>query len=449
MEQDQIPYNAIAGLKIEALLNLYGSRMPESVDLMKDIYQTELFADKQDVHNWLAAREISEYIRNPDNALLMRVYNDVMVDCHIIGIINSIKNKIKGKKFKWVSKKDRKTEDVEMTELFEQDWFYRFMENIIDSEFWWYSVMQLGNWDEQKGFNEMKLIPRQYVNPQKAFIKKYMWVMQATQEPELPTQPSGWNYHEEQFKNFFFECKASNRLGLLDNAAPHALGKKHLLIYTWRLAEQFGIPWRIGSTPTDDIKRREQMERDLKRAGNSMTIVKKPDELIEFEYPSGISAGADVFINPCKYSNNEISKAFAGAAGFFDEKNFVGSAEEGAKLFEEFITYFARKILFSVNSDLKEKLRDGYEYNRFEDLLFMFDNEEKLDIKERIQIFTALLNPQSPYIIEPKTIQDNFGIEVKLKPTPPPEPEETNKEVDDEVKAIYKTGYKRRKLINK
>lgn len=368
-------------------------------DVTQQIQYSDLFAFKQDIKDWQNARQFAISVDNPDWTDYIRVLNDVTVDSHITSIINSIKNKIKLKEFGVF---DESGLNEDKTALLMDEWFYKFIDYVVESIFFPYTLVFLG---DMKNYRlDIKQVEREYIIPQYDLIKKSLYI--TNNSPK-----AGWYYKGQQSKlePYYIFIPSDHKLGLLDKVAYHALGKKHMLIYWWRYAEMFGIPWRIGKTDIEDNTRRTTMETMLKNSGNSQYAVLDLEDQIEFQESKNIDA-YQVFEKNYHTSNNEISKAFAGAIGIFDEKSFVGSAEAGERIFDEYIESYCRKVVNYVNNQLKPRLIETYKFPLQHTDKFKFINKTKVTYDQKIEAAKALL----PYYnIDEETIQQEFGIEVQ------------------------------------
>ena len=196
------------------------------------------------------------------------------------------------------------------------------------------------------------------------------------------------------------------------------------------------MPIRIGKTDIDDVERRKHMEKMLKNMGKAAWgVFSKEDEL---SFVEGTRTDAHkVYTEPIKLSNQEMSKALAGAIGIFDEKSFVGSAEIGERLFQEFILSDSRNLKFDINGELIPRMQfhGMLEQGR----MFEWRTEETLTTKEKIDAIEKL---SKHYIITPEEVKKQTGIEVEaLKGTTATEGESDEATVTSvmaEVGELYK-----------
>lgn len=397
-------------------------RQPLSANIIQKLTKRQLFRTKEDVGRWRQALLTAENVTVPNRTELIRVFKDVELDCHIEGIINTIKNKIKAKSFTIINKDGDVDEDK--TALLEKEWFFDFLEFIIESRFWGFSLVELhGIVDD--GFPDIEMIPREFVVPEFDLVKR-----DSSLSPIKNME--GVKYLEDPFKDYTIYIGKKGDFGLFNKAAPHALSKKNLFNEMWEFGELFGMPIRLGKTDIRDPERRKNMERQLDNMGSAAWAVMDDGDDIKFQETVKGDA-TKVFISPILLSNNEISKCFAGQSGVFDEKAFVGSAEVQERLFQEFIISFMRQVKFVVNNDLLPRmvthkiLPEGFK--------FKWIAEEVLTIMDKATIIKDL----APFFsFTPETVKEEIGIEVEEKALTEIEPLEEISSVMPLVANLYR-----------
>jgi hypothetical protein len=372
------------------LANLLAKKtLDQKINILQQINYFNLYATKQDVKNWQAARLVAIDYLVPDWTEYIRVLDDVMIDGHISGIIQTIKDKIQAKEFEIVNAAGEPDED-KIKDLFDQEWFYRFMEFFIESLFYPFSLVQLGNLNQFNRFDEMELIPRENVIPQFNWIKKYSYITTID-------KTAGWAWNSPELDNYFIFMSSRiipgnnklsvHHLGMLDKAAYHGLGKKHMLTYWWRYGEMYGLPFRHGQTDIRDNIRRKNLEDTFKNAGNNQWVITDKEDTIML-VESKQTGSRNIFLELMNYSNQEISEAFIGNKSVTDEKSFVGSAEVGERIFEERQKSILRKFKNIVNNALIPRMIfyglpvEGY--------WMRWRNEDKVTYDQRLKAIGAI-----------------------------------------------------------
>lgn len=373
-----------------------------------------LDATKQDVKDWRESRLLAIDYQVPDWTDIIRVYDDVMVDAFLSGMINTIKDIVKSKDFK-VYSADGKEQDIY---LFENKWFFNFLEWTTEALFYPYSVIQLGKMTDNK-FPEIKLIPREYFIPQHTFVKKNLYSF-----GEYKHMFDGWDITQPELKMFYIYVCSNEKLGLLDKVAYHALGKKNMLVYWWRFAEKYGIPIASGKTDIRDPARRTNMETMLTNMGNSMWVVTDPEDEVQLIEAKAPNSNVNIFKDNINSSNFEMSVALAGSESIFKEKSFVGAAEVGERLFELRQKSILRDVGFTINNELIPRM--ALSGIPVEGWYIKWTNEENVSYDNKIKAVKTLM----PYYeLDPDEVGGKLGFTLKEKVKMEP-----NQDIIDQIK---------------
>lgn len=370
---------------------------PARTNIAESIVKKQRVQVVHDIKDWRSAVDRATSIINPQTYDLMQIYKHVDSDGHVTGIVSSIKNKIKAKDFEIVGSDGKELEDE--TDKFNTKWYFRFIDLIIEAQFYGYSLVELGK-IEDDGFPDLQLVPRENVIPQLDI---------AVKDAKLPTSGKGdFHYLEHPLNKWliFIGNKGSD-LGLYNKAAPHTISKRGLFAACWQYAELFGMPFRHGKTDIRDTAMKRNMEKMLDNIGKAGWAVTGSEDEIDWIEASNTDAW-QVYIEPIKLSNEEISKAFAGQSGAFDEKSFEGAAKVHERLFQEHIRSHMRTAKFVINDDLipimmfHGMLPAGSE--------FRWLQEETLTTIEKAKIIKDL-SPSHRFSAE--TVTEEIGIEVE------------------------------------
>ena len=375
--------------------------LPKKFNIADQIQYFNLDATKQDVSDWQSARLDAIDVNIPDWTDLIRVYDDVIVDSHLTGIIESIKDRIKATPFELVNENGERDD---RTELFEKKWFFKLLDWAVESMYYPYSLVQLGKMIDN-GFPEIELIKREYVIPNRNFIKESLNVYGT-----YKTGVDGWNYTDPKISPYYIMMKAPIELGLLDRVASHALGKKHMLIYLWKYVELYGSPARVGKTDLQDPDRRKNMELMLQNYGNSLwALMDKDGDDLELKGTTGGSSSGEPHLKAIDKANSEMSKALMGTDSVMDEKSFVGSAEVGERIFETKGTGILRMIKFIVNDELLPRML--YYTIPVQGLTFRWINEDKITFEQKLELIKTL----APYFELNEEEISELGFNVQKK----------------------------------
>lgn len=400
-------------------------KQPERTQIAERIILRQQIREREDVGKWRSALQTAESADHPDRTGLIRIYKDVDLDGHITGIIGAIKNKIKAKPFMIIDSQGEIDEVA--TELFEKEWFFKFIDFMIEAPFWGYSLVQLGNIKDD-GFPEIELVPREYVVPELQIVKKDLFIGRTTSEAT-----NVFHFNDPLLKDWFIFIGEKKDMGLFNKATPHALSKKNLFTEMWEYGELFGMPIRKGHTDIKDPERRKNMEEMIRNMGSAAWGVFDKDDNIDF-IEAGKGDATKVFIEPIKLSNEEISKCFTGQLAVFDEKSFVGSAEVHERIFNELIIAILRNAKFIVNNKLVPRMVRHRMLSFGKS--FRWKEEETISIIDRSKMITDLT--KVGYKFKPETVTEKVGIEVEDFEKPELIPEGKVSTVMNSVAELYK-----------
>ena len=364
---------------IKRLVAEHSKNMPNKADFLDEINRDNLEATKQDVQDWQQARLLAIDVDLPDWVDLIRVYDDIIVDSFLTGVIEVTKDKIKATEFEIVDSSGKVNEEKQ--EIFEQEWFFKFLDMCTETFFYPFTMVQLGDMVDGS-FVNIKQVKREYIIPQFDFIKSNIYSIGAYQDGV-----DGWSVLNLNYDPYYILIKSDIELGLFDRIASHALGKKHMLIYLWRYGEIFGLPTRVGKTDIDDPLRRKNMEFMLKNMGNNLWASMHPDDELTFVEGKS-SSGNQIFLDAMNYSNSEMSRALLGSDSLMSEKSFVGSAEIGERLFEAKGKSQLRKIKFIINNQLIPRMiKYGLNMTGYK---FQWVNEDKVSYDQKLEAVRIL-----------------------------------------------------------
>lgn len=368
---------------------------PGEATIAKQLVMRQLVRSADDMEKWSVALRIAESVESPDRTELQRIYKNMEIDGHITGIINAIKHKIKRKGFMLVDSNG--DENEEETAKLEAEWFFKYLDWNVEAPFYGYSLIELGEIVDDQ-FPNINMINRQYVVPDLDAVKTDLF--------RVSNDSDVIHYLEDPFVDWNIFIGEKTNLGLFNAVAPVAIAKKHIMAAMWEYVELFGIPIRQGHTDTRDPSRKKNMERMLDNMGSAAWGVFDTDD--EIKLVEGTTGNTDIFIEPLKHANEEISKTFAGSTGVFDEKSFVGSAEVQERLFNEMIISMQRQIQFDNNNKLVPRMvkhgmiKDG--------LTFKWKQEDALSTLQKAEVITNFL----PFFqISPDEIEKETGLKVE------------------------------------
>ena len=348
---------------------------------------------KINIQRWLNARMYAESRINPNNTELIRVMRDVEIDAHLWALMQTLRLKVIANDFNIYTADGDIDEDS--TAKFKKKWFRNLVKHTVDSEFYGFSLVQLG--DIVNGcYVDSELVPREYVVQQIGGIKKSL----GNAKDVIP-------FGSGVFANWLVPIGEKDNLGLLDKAAPLVIKKKEVISAWSEAAELFGMPIRIGKTSLQDEERRENMEDMLENMGEAAWAVIDDDDDIELKETAktDFSNMYDQFIERV---NSELSKLFLSQTGTTDEKTHVGSAGVMENILKDVVQSYITKVEDITNEIVIPKMQKQGILPL--GVYMKADEEQKLTLLELWGIVKDLMTSVT---IPKEWISDIFGIPIE------------------------------------
>ena len=361
-----------------------------------DLRNTNL--TKKDVGLWRQAWQMALNVENPKRNMLYDIYMDVAIDLHLSGAIDQRQNMVLKKGFKLVDKAGKENEAL--TALFEAEWFKDFWQYSLDSRFYGYSLIELGETitgDVMK-FAGATLIPRKHVIPEYGVIIK--------QDTDDPTQ--GTSYLEGDYAKWVIGVGKPNDLGLLLNCCPEAISKKNMLAYWSAFGEIFGMPIRIATTTSRDKDEIAKIEQQMIDLGAAASAVVPEGTTITFQETSRGDA-FNVYDKRIDRANSEISKGILNQTMTIDSGASLSQSEVHLEIFENVIEADADFFKDVVNNKLLPfMVMRGFPVAGH---TFVWDDSVDYTPEQQIEIEKMLLAYR--YIIPPQHFTDKYGIPIE------------------------------------
>lgn len=355
---------------------------------------SQIYRISQDIGKWRLALQNAENVNYPNRYDLIRTYNDVVLDAHTTACIQQRKNLTLCRNFCVVNKDG--SENEELTEMLEAEWFRDFLDYALDSLFWGYSLVQFDSLIDNY-FKEVHLVPRQFVKPEFSLVVKHWGDI------------TGINYTEQPYSDFCIGVGKRRDLGLLNKVAPLVIWKKNALGAWAQYQEIFGSPIRIGKTSKRDKTTTDNMDNMLKNMGVAAWGRFDTDDIIEL-IESSNSDAFNVFDMLIERCNSEISKLILGQTGTTAEKAFVGSAEVHERILQSYgenDEHFIENVLNNQLIPMLENL--GIKFNGAK---IETEEDDELGLIERSKIDLELLKY---YNIPADYIEKTYGTPVEMK----------------------------------
>lgn len=361
---------------------------------------TQVKRDALDIGKWKDALKTAESLTNPNRTKLYDIYSNVLVDSHLMAVIQKRKLPILN------SKLQLNTDNKATKELVEKytntSEFKRLLSFILDKNFWGHSLIEMLPKDKDTLAFDYVLIPRKNVRPgQKIVVKN-------------PMDTTGISYDTGEYN--LIEAGDTDDLGLLNSACPFLIYKRNGFADFAQYTEIFGQPIREGTYDGYDENARLALKRDLEEAGSSQIFIHPEGTKLELKEATNKTGSADLYKTLIQQCNGEVSKLVLGNTLTTEVADSGGNRALGEVMYEaekQFIEADKVMVLNVLNTQFIRLLQK---------LGFQIDGEfafvEQINLKDRIDL-DIKINSVAP--IDPKYFEDTYGVplknEVVVEPT--------------------------------
>jgi hypothetical protein len=189
----------------------------------------------------------------------------------------------------------------------------------------------------------------------------------------------GLPYREAPINEWMIEAGEHDDLGLLLPAVREVIWKLYTRGDWSQMSEKFGMPLLALATAGMDEKEIDKMEQMAANFGsNGYVIIDDLDKVKMIE--SQRSDAFRVYLELCKYADEQNSKGVSGVSSMSEQKAFVGSAEVQERQFNELIEDDMRLLSSHVNEQLLPFLiRHGYPLEGLEFRFIKLENDDEDD----------------------------------------------------------------------
>jgi hypothetical protein len=336
---------------------------------------------KQDTNAWRQAWQMAINVDNPKRNKLYQIYTDSLVDNHLEGCISQRKGFLKKKSFKIIDIKTQQ-EKPELTELFETIWFKNFINLATEAKYWGHSLIQFGDLLRSGNtlkFDNVELVPRNNVIPEFSSIIKDV----------NDDAKKGISYLSGSIANWCLEVGEKYDLGLLLKVSPQAISKRRMLSYWDNFGQIFGMPVRIGTTPSNDQAEIKALSDMLENMGSACWGLFPEGTKIEM-IETGHYDTFNVYDKRIDRANSEISKAILNQTMTIDAGSSYSQSAVHLEIFKNVIDADADFLRDVIN----DKLIPFLIFHGFPLSGYRFNWDESIDYtpEQQINIEQMLLN---------------------------------------------------------
>ena len=410
--------------------------MTKAKSLIVDLVNVTKLLTKKDIAKWRQAWQIALSVENPKRTFLYDVYDDNLMDNHLLGAIRNRKLKVIGKPFKLVDKKTS-VKNPELTELLRKRWFKKLLNLALDSIYWGHSLIELGDVvADENGlrFSDVKLVPRRHVSPEYGMLLK-----------NISDEASKGIDYRKFFADWILEVYEDDTdLGLLNAVSHQCISKRNALAFWDQFSEIFGMPVRIGKTLSRDQKDIDKISSMLDQMGSAAYGVFPEGTVIDI-IESSKGDSFNVYDKRIERANSEMSKAIMGQTMTMDSGSSRSQAEVHESVSDEIAKADGEFLADIINDKLLPLLnKHGF---GMESVRFDWDETYELTPIEMLEVEKLILqyyDVDPVYFIEKHNIPI-IGIRSQGTPADPAK-DPAQKKKPDQVKlssfiALVSSGY--------
>lgn len=361
---------------------------------------------RKDIKDWRDAWQMAINVDSPNRQRLYDIYRDVEIDLHLSGCVEQRRGFVMAKSFKIVDGKG--DEDTDALHYFDQSWFKQLFRYALEANCWGHSLIELGelstDGDGCLCYSDVTLLPRKHVIPEYGRI-----ITDLGQD-----WTTGINYREAPFTDWLIEVGRPDSLGLYLKAATQTIPKKNMMAFWDTFGEIFGMPMRIAKTTSRDPKEINRLDRMLREAGASLSMVAGMETEIEF-VESGKGDAYNVYDKRIDRANSELSKLIIGQTMTIEDGSSLSQSETHLEVFQNLVESDCDMLRDIVNNQLIPRMiRHGFP---LKGLRFEWDDAVDYTPEQQKAYEEMVLQH---YRVRPQYFQEKYGMPCKEKPEPAP-----------------------------
>ena len=355
---------------------------------------------RAEIRKWRQALELAGDINTPRLYLLQDLYDNLKDDGHFISQVELRKAATLCAPFHI---QDRKTGEIneEKTKIFMSEWFYNFMEDVLESPYYGYTLLELTN----PSTMTFTLVPRRNVVPMLSMVLTEV------------NASTGISY-DTGYENTLIHIGKPSDLGLMANICGQLIWKRNAQQSWADFSEKYGQPLIAATTNKTSQGDIDKIEAMLSALGEAAQAVLPEGTTIDIKPFAGADA-YQVYDKQIERINTEIGKPITGGTMISDNGSSRSQSEVHERNLDDKIAAADRRIVtFTVNNQLLRIMQAaGWDINPETDE-FVFDTSNNLTLKEFFEMVTRLLDKGYP--IPTKWISKTFNIPIDGEPVLPP-----------------------------
>jgi Protein of unknown function (DUF935) len=380
---------------------------------------------KYDLKMWFESVVEAEQAYVPQRIKQQRMYLQTGLNEHIRACVTKRNRLTTLRKFKICN--DKGEEDEMLTKLFKKKWFRRFLNHVLNANYYGYSLIKLGDC-ENDAFPHLDVVRRWNVSPDRDNVTAFVYSL------------SGPDFLDKEYApwHIWVPTATESGVGKCGYGLFYEIAKTEILLrnntqYNADYQEVFGQPIRVATTNKTEEAERAALERSMTTMGSQPWIIlDEGQDTIQLIESKNAGTAFQSYGDFEKRMEQRITKVLLGHAdGMSSVPGKLGSqqgAEESPinKAQDDIQVEDGTLCEDVINEELIPRMR-LFGFNIPLDLHFEFTNDnedeefrEKEDKSNLQTAEIAQMLAQAGLQMDPKYFTDRTEIPVTLIPTPAP-----------------------------
>jgi phage gp29-like protein len=375
------------------------SRKSQALKAQSNVQETTkyLYRDKITIADFRTGLSSAERDTVPNWRELVRVYQEVDKDSQVKKLKTIRQNFVKARDFRLLDENDKENEKA--TKLFNHNWFSQFLQYALDSQFWGYSLVYIGDIVDDIP-QDVRMVERQLVNPKNNLILDTPY-----------STETGTDYTQPKYNDWYMllsDTQHSHYTGLYSDISPYQIFLRTVNVCLVDYCERFGMPSVLVSTDVTNAKTLKNMEYYLSEFNrNAYTIV---DHNSKYELIEASNNNADSFLSAAKEYKTSIADLIIGTDQIGVDSAHVGSVSQSMDVASLYSKADIKYVEYIVNEQLIPRLiKLGI--TSLTGTHFKFNETEKIDNSQEFDMLIALLGAGKD--VPNEWIEKQFGIPVE------------------------------------
>lgn len=324
-------------------------------NLRSYISPVQLQRIRHDIDLWRQAVVEAEQAFYPHRVRMQRMYIDTVLNGHVSACMQRRKDLTLLKDFKICDVEGK--EDNQWTKIFKKQWFSLYCNYVLDSIFYGYSLISLGDLIDDQ-FPELTTIRRFNISPDRKNVTSYVYSLSGAQFEEEPYKL--WNVWVPTPTDIgVSKCG----YGLLYKVAMYEIICRNTLGFNTDAAELYGMPLRVGKTTKTEEDERAEFEQALAQMGSAGYILMDTMDELELVEPKGNGQGFKIYESLESRCEKKISKIILGHSDALDSTPGKLGAQQGKdspvyESLENCAVVDCRMLTENINTQLLPRMRE-------------------------------------------------------------------------------------------